>query len=133
MQQENSRDKMRNSEAQNRSGEENNKGRLAGDKAGDRSAGAQANQNVKREAPNSTGNQRQQMGDGQIMDGDTVRPGHANMMEEEAQNINKDRSGADRLDDASDTEKARNKASEGSRQGRDTGSSNDRTRNSGSR
>ena len=133
MQQENSRDKMRKSEAQKTFEEADNAGRFAGDGADARSARAQAEQNVKREGQNSGNKQRQKMGDGQIMDADAVRPGHANMMKEEAQNINKDRTGADRLDDDSETGKARNKAGGGIQQGRDTGSSDDRSRNSGSR
>lgn len=132
MQQENSRDKNRKSEAQKRFDEADNAGRFAGDDADARNARAQAEQNVKQDAQNSGNRQRQKMGDGQIMDADAVRPGHANMMEEEAQNINKDSTGADRLDD-NEIEKARNKAGQGIQQGRDTGSSDDRSRNSGSR
>ena len=132
MQQENSRDKNRKSEAQKRFDEAENAGRFAGDDADARNARAQAEQNVKQDAQNSGNRQRQKMGDGQIMDADAVRPGNANMMEEEAQNINKDSTGADRLDD-NEIEKARNKAGQGIQQGRDTGSSDDRSRNSGSR
>ena len=133
MQQENSRDKNRKSEAQKRFDEAENAGRFAGDDADARNARAQAEQNVKQDAQNSGNRQRQKMGDGQIMDADAVRPGHANMMEEEAQNINKDTTGADRLDDDSESQKARNKAGQGIQQGRDTGSSDDRSRNSSSR
>lgn len=131
MQPENSSNKNRKSEAQKRFEEGDNAGRSAGNDTDARNA--RAEQNVKRETPNSSGSQRQKMGDGEIMDGDTVRPGHANMMEEEAQNINKDSTGADRLDNDGETGKARNKASEGTRKGGHTGSSTDRSRNSDSR
>ena len=133
MQQENSSDKMRKSEAQKRFEEADNAGRFAGDDADARRARAQAEQSVKQDAQNSGNRQDRDMGNGEIMDADDVRPGHANMMEEEAQNINKDRTGADRLVNDNEAQKARNKSSEGIKQGRDTGSSDDRSRNSGSR
>jgi len=133
MQQQNSNDKVRKSEAQKRLEEAENAGRFAGDDADARNARAQAEQNVRQEGQNSGDRQQQKMGSGEIMDADAVRPGQANMMEEEAQNINKDRTGADLLDDDSETGKARNKANQGIQQGRDTGTSDERSRNSGSR
>jgi hypothetical protein len=75
---------------------------------------------------NSGNRNKRKLDSGEIMNADDVKPGQANMMEEEAQNINKDR--ADRLDSDAETKRARNKANQGSKEGRD-----ERSRNSGSR
>ncbi|MGV3657070.1 MAG: hypothetical protein ACO1NX_03915 [Chitinophagaceae bacterium] len=124
-------DKIRKSEAQKRFEEADNAGRFAGNDADAQNARAQAKENIRQDAQ-STGTRRG-MDSGEIMDADNVRPGQGNMLEEEAQNIGKDRGSADRLDSGSETEKARNKATHGIKESRDTGSSDDRSRNSGSR
>ena len=134
MQQDNQNtNKQRKSEAQKTFEEADNAGRFAGDDTDAQSARHQAEQNIRQDAQSSRGQQNREITEGAIMDGDDVRPGHANMMEEEAQNINKDRSGSTLTNNEDSLEKARNKATQGIKEGRDTGSSDDRSRNSGSR
>ncbi len=141
MPQSNSSDKMRKSEAQKRFEEADNAGRFAGNDTDAQSARAQAEENIRQDTQSNQGNRSRQeagsdgrgMDSGEIMDADSVRPGQGNMLEEEAQNIGKDRGSADQLDSGSEAEKARNKATQGIKEGRDTGSSDDRSRNSGTR
>lgn len=134
MQQDNrNNDKMRKSEEQKRFEEADNAGLFAGDDAQSQQARAQYEESSRQESRRTEEHQRSQMGDGQVLDGDDVRPGQANMMEEEAQNINKDRKDGDLTNNEDSLEKARNKATQGIKEGRDTGSSDDRSRNSGSR
>ena len=125
-------DKMRKSEEQKRLEEAENAGRLAGNDAESQQARARYEESSRQEARRAEEHQRSQMGDGQVLDADAVRPAQGNMLNEEAQNINKDRGDADLLEGEEETKNARNKAMQG-KEGRDTDSSNDGSRYSGSR
>ncbi len=123
-------EKGRKSEAQKKFEEADNAGRFAGNDADAEQARAQAEENIRQD----THHQRQgKMNDNQILDADDVKPGQTNMLEEEAQNINKNRDGGDLANNDSSLEHARNKATQGIQEGRDTGTSDDRSRNSGTR
>ena len=134
MQQNNeNREKNRKSEAQKAFEEADNAGRFAGDDADARNARAQAENNISQQAGGQQGRNQRDMPNGGIMDGDVVRPEQSNMLEAEAQNINKDSEGDALRNNDDSLEQARNKATQGIKEGRDTGSSDDRSRNSGSR
>lgn len=133
MQQNSSNEKMRKSEAQKTFDEADNAGRFAGDDADARSARSNAESAIQQQAGSQQGGNRRDMPNGGIMDGDDVRPEQGNMLEAEAQNINKNNKADELLNNEDNLEQARNKATQGIKEGRDTGTSDDRSRNSGSR
>ena len=133
MQQNSSNEKMRKSEAQKRFEEDENAGRFAGDDADARNARAQAERAMQQQTGSRQDGNRHDMPNGGIIDGDDVRPEQGNMLEAEAQNINKRGQGDALQNNDNNLDQARNKATQGIREGRDTGTSDDRSRNSGSR
>lgn len=135
MQQDNrNADKNRKSEAQKRFEEADNAGRFAGDDNDAQAARTQMTESIRQDTTASQSERERQeytpddrqMGNGEVVDGDDVRPAQANMLDAEAQNISGDRTGDNLMNNDNSIEQARNKATQGIKEGRDTGTSDDR-------
>lgn len=122
-------EKARKSEAQKTFEEADNAGRFAGDDADAQNARTKAEANIRQEA-GALRNQGQQPKAG---DDENIRPEQSNAFKAEAQNINKAGNDGNLHNNDNSLEHARNKANQGIKEGRDTGRSDDGSRNSDNR